>query len=210
MTETQQTVAPGPDTYSTRKIAMEWRLLDGARGAATILRPCAVHGPHSRHPREWWFVKRLLDNRSRVPLAHEGRSRFQTSATVNMAALIAVVAQTRTSGILNAVDPAAPSVAQIGRAVMAALGREAELVPIQGAPTPVGRTPWSVPQPFVLSDAAARAIGYRSIAPYPEVVRPVCAWLAAATDDWRVSFPQLAAYPWPRFDYAAEDAWLLA
>jgi NAD(P)H-binding len=59
--ETQATVEPGPGTYSTRKMALERRLLDRARCPVTVLRPCAIHGPGSQHPREWWFVKRMLD-----------------------------------------------------------------------------------------------------------------------------------------------------
>ena len=68
--EDHATVAPGPETYSTRKIAMERRLLDQAGDRTTILRPAAIHGPRSKHAREWWFVRRLLDGRRRIPLVH--------------------------------------------------------------------------------------------------------------------------------------------
>lgn len=44
--ETQPTVAPGPDTYSTRKVAVERTLLDQAKCPVAILRPGAVHGTH--------------------------------------------------------------------------------------------------------------------------------------------------------------------
>ncbi|WP_428483635.1 NAD-dependent epimerase/dehydratase family protein [Rhodopila sp.] len=50
--ETHATVDPGPTTYSTRKVALERHLLDDATTPVTILRPCAIHGPNSRHPRE--------------------------------------------------------------------------------------------------------------------------------------------------------------
>lgn len=82
--ENQATVDPGPETYSTRKVALERRLLDAARRPVTILRPCAIHGPWSTHPREWWFVKRILDKRATIPLAYRGESRFHTSAVANM------------------------------------------------------------------------------------------------------------------------------
>lgn len=68
ITEDQATVAPAPATYSTRKIRMEEAATVRFGLHATILRPCAIHGPWSRHPREWWFAKRLLDNRPRIPL----------------------------------------------------------------------------------------------------------------------------------------------
>ena len=57
----------------------------------TVLRPGAIHGVGSRHPREWWFVKRILDGRRAVPLAWDGQSRFHASATSNIAELIRVV-----------------------------------------------------------------------------------------------------------------------
>jgi nucleoside-diphosphate-sugar epimerase len=53
--ETHPTVDPGPTTYSTRKIALERHLLDESATPVTILRPCAISGVGSRHPREWWL-----------------------------------------------------------------------------------------------------------------------------------------------------------
>jgi len=85
--ETQPTVDPGPTTYSTRKVALERALLDRAMVPVTILRPCAIHGPGSRFPREWWVVKRILDGRPKIPLAYRGSSRFHTSSVGNIAAL---------------------------------------------------------------------------------------------------------------------------
>ena len=210
ITEHQSVVPPGPDTYSTRKVAMEQVLFDGARIPATVLRPCAIHGPHSQHPREWWFVKRLLDRRQRIPLAYEGRSRFQTSATVNIAALIAAITKEPKTGPLNAIDPEAPSVAEIGRIIMAAIGRDATLVANADPSYPprVGVSPWAVPRPFVLSDAGARAIGYLPVADYAGTVPAACHWLMEqSAQDWRATFPMLASYPWELFDYAAKESW---
>lgn len=76
ITEDYPVVGPSPANYSTRKSAMEQTLLAGADGKAIIVRPCAIHGPFSRHPREWWFVKRILDGRRTIPLMHDGASRF--------------------------------------------------------------------------------------------------------------------------------------
>lgn len=205
--EAQATVAPGPATYATRKRAMELAMLDsGAPG--TILRPCAVYGRWSRSPREWWFVKRLLDGRTRIPLAFGGESRFQTSAAVNIAALAASVAALSGQHILNAADAEALSVEQIGRAIMAAIGREAELVPLTGGGAgAAGMTPWSVPRPFVISDRASRALGYAPCVDYPDGTRAACAWLAESVplEGWQAMLPGLSAYPSDLFDYAAED-----
>lgn len=39
---------------------MERRLLDQDEAAVTVLRPGAVHGPHSRHAREWFGSAQIL------------------------------------------------------------------------------------------------------------------------------------------------------
>jgi nucleoside-diphosphate-sugar epimerase len=201
--ESHPTVAPGNATYSTRKVAMERCLLDHANIPVTILRPCAIHGPHSKHAREWWFVKRLLDGRARIPLAYAGQSRFQTTSTeaIAEAVMCAVLGQMPT--ILNVADSDAPTVIEIGHAIMAAIGLHAELVPLAGqtaAPT-VGLTPWSVARPMI---CASSLPPYRG---YAETVPGAINWLVGVTQgcDWRRVLPQLAAYPRDHFDYAAED-----
>ena len=210
--EDQRTVDPGPKSYATRKAALEHRLLDSATRPVAILRPCAVHGTHSPHPREYWFVKRLLDGRTHIPLAYSGESRFQTSATVNIAALITTIADKPFTGLLNITDPDAPSVRQIGATLMAIVGRQAECVPVPGDayPPKMGVTPWSIPKPFILDDTAARAIGYRPVAGYATAVAPTRRWMieTAKARDWRDAFPVFATYSDDPFDYAAEDRWL--
>lgn len=208
--ETQPTVAPGPETYSTRKVALEQYLLDTAAVPVSILRPCAIYGEGARNPREWWFVKRMLDGRMRIPLAYRGASRFHTAAAANIAALVRVVAATPGKRVLNIADPVAPGVAEIGGAIAGHLGYQGELVKIETGETPpvVGRTPWSVPLPFVVDCRAAEALGYVPAATYSEAVAPVCDWLVATAGegDWRTRFPVMAATPRDLFDYAAEDA----
>jgi hypothetical protein len=41
----------------------------------------------NEQPREWWFVKCILDHQPSIPLAYEGRSRFHTSSALNIAEL---------------------------------------------------------------------------------------------------------------------------
>ena len=208
VTEAQPTVAAGPATYSTRKIALEQILLDHARRPVTILRPCAIHGTHSRHPREWWFVKRMLDRRAFIPMAHQGSSRFHTTAVANIAALAATALEHPGSRILNSTDPQAPSVAEIGSGIAAHLGYRGRLIGLgPEAPGTVGVSPWSVPRPFILDMAAAHALGYRPRTTYEQAIGPLCDWLAGQdASDWQAAFPVLANYPWPLFDYAGEDA----
>ena len=113
--ETQATVDPGPGTYSTRKVALERHMLDDAAVPVTILRPCAIHGRHSRHPREWWLVKRMLDHRPAIPLAYRGTSRFHTTAVANIAALTKIAAETPATRVLNIADPRRPASPQSRR-----------------------------------------------------------------------------------------------
>lgn len=212
--EDQPTVAPGEDTYSTGKAALERELLDaGEKLPTTVLRPAAVHGPYSPLPRELYFVKRNLDGRRRRVLAYRGESRFHPSGADVIAELVRLAAARPGSRVLNACDPQAPTVAEIGAAVDAAMGVETETVLLDGPPPSpsVGRTPWSVERPVVCDmSAAARELGYVPGVPYAESVRASVDWLVRrlAGRDWREAFPMLAgAYP-ELFDYAAEDAWL--
>jgi len=212
ITEHQPTVDPGDATYSTRKVAVEHALLDQATTPVTILRPAAIHGVGSIHPREWWFVKRILDARPFIPIAYAGRSRFHTTAAANIAALTAVALQAPESRILNIADPTAPSVNQIASLIAGHMRYAGRIVPVDGDefPARIGRTPWSVPRPFVLDTSAATALGYAPATTYADAVGAVCDGLIqdAAGRDWREAFPVLASYPDELFDYAAEDDFL--
>ncbi len=204
LTEQSLTVAPGSGTYSTRKIAMEHALLEGSSRPVTILRPAAIHGPESRHAREWWFVKRLLDGRRTIPLAYGGRSRFQTTSVAAIVDAACAAARGKLCGIANVADADCPSVAEIGRAIMDIMGVEAALIGMPDDPAypPAhGRTPWSLPRPMICTGIAASPLRYRQSVP------PAIDWLRrnVTTGNWRERLPQLAAYPGDLFDYAAED-----
>ncbi|MGA6174938.1 NAD-dependent epimerase/dehydratase family protein [Streptomyces sp. NPDC012600] len=212
--ETQPTVAPGDTTYGTRKVALEHELL--AAGDAlpvTLLRAGAVHGPYCRTPRELYFVKRLLDGRGLRVLAYGGGSRFHPLHVTNAAELIRLAARRPGSRVLNAADPEAPTVAEIGAAIDAVLGRETETVLVDGPPPEegVGDTPWSGAHPVVYDmTAAERELGYRPVTGYVESLPGTVEWLAGelAGRDWREAFPKMARnYGEALFDYAAEDAW---
>ena len=202
------TVAAGPETYSTRKIAME-RALREAPWPVTVLRPGAIHGPHARHPREWWLVKRGLDGRTRIPVAHGARSRFHTASAAGIASLARLCLEAPGHRTLNVADPDAPSVAEIAAALERATGLALPLAPFEGpsGADRMGASPWSVPHPIVVETGAARALGWDGGAPYAEAVRPLCDWMLemARRGDWREAFPQFRDYPRDPFDYAAED-----
>jgi nucleoside-diphosphate-sugar epimerase len=208
--ETHPTVDPGPATYSTRKVALERHLLDHASSSVTVLRPGAIHGPNSRHPREWWFVKRILDRRPAIPLAYRGTSRFHTSAVANIAAPARVAAETPGSRVLNIADPDTPTVAEIAAFAARYLDYESRIVGVDDPRYPplIGRTPWALPRPFVVDCRAARGLGYSPTTTYADAVEATCDWLVndAANGDWKERYPVLASYPRNRFDYDAEDA----
>ncbi len=214
--ESQRTVAPGDSTYGTRKIALERGLLAlGERLPVTLLRAGAIHGPHCHASRELYFVKRNLDGRRTRVLAHGGGSRFHPVSVHNLAELVRLAAARPGSRVLNAGDPEAPTVAEIGAAIDAVMGVATETVTVPGAPPApnVGDTPWSTGHPVVYDmSAAERELGYRAVTTYADSLKETVDWLAArlaGRDDWREAFPKMADGPLgDLFDYAAEDDWL--
>jgi nucleoside-diphosphate-sugar epimerase len=204
--EDQPTIAPGPDTYPSRKAALERVLLDHARCPVALLRPGAIHGEGSRQPREWWFIKRILDGRRRVPLAFGGEPRFHTCAAANIAALCRLTAEQRASGAFNIVDPTALPARQIGEAIAAAYGIDLQIVPLPGAPQGLaGQHPWCIPADMVMDMARAHGIGYRPAVDYADTIGTVCRSAEAMV---RTGI-DLPAYLGPEFfDYAREDALL--
>ncbi len=203
ITEDQATVEPGPETYSTQKVALEQSLLQSSRRPVTILRPGAIYGDGSRHPREWWFAKRILDGRRRVPIAYSGASRFHTSATANIAELCRAALDNPGTRTLNAGDPEALTVAEIGRAIATAYGAELDITLLPGPPNGrLGANPWAIAHPIVLDMSAARAVGYRPLVHYEDAIGEACR-SAEALAQAGVAFP---AYIDRLFDYAAEDA----
>jgi nucleoside-diphosphate-sugar epimerase len=212
--EGQRTVPPGAATYSTQKVALERELLAvGDQLPTTLLRAGAIHGPYCRSPRELYFVKRNLDGRRRRILAFGGESRFHPANVRNIAELIRLAAARPGSRVLNACDPDAPTVAEIGAAIDAVMGVENEDVLVDGpAPAPtVGDTPWSVPLPVICDmTAAERELGYRPVIRYAESLPESIAWIERrlAGRDWREAYPAMFRAYGDLFDYTAEDAWL--
>lgn len=207
-------LAPGPDGYSAQKVAVETSLRQRAPWPLTIIRPGSIHGPHSRHLREWYFVKRVLDHRPAVVLPWGGSSIFQPTATANLAELVRLAARRPGQRTLNCGDLDAPTVAEIGTVIDDLMGAVTRQVTVPGpepAPT-VGNHPWAVPRPVVADMArAADELGYRQPVSYRDALATTVPWAvdACAGRDWRDVFPLLASYP-DLFDYAAEDAYLTA
>ncbi|MGO4275946.1 NAD-dependent epimerase/dehydratase family protein, partial [Paenibacillus sp. TAF58] len=94
--------------YGANKVAAELALLESG-WPVTVIRASKVHGAGAANPREWMFVKRVLDGRPAVLLAHQGRGGDHTTAAVNTAALVETAAGHPGSRILNSADPDAPN-----------------------------------------------------------------------------------------------------
>ena len=207
--ESQATVPPGPATYSTRKVALERTLLEQDLIPATVVRPCAVHGPGATGAREWWVVGRACDRRPYLALAHAGGATFHPTSTRNLAELVRLAAERPGTRVLNCGDPDPPSVRDLVRIVAAVVDYDPIEVLLPGPPRgPVGESPWTAPQPFVLDmTAAATLLGYRPVVSYSEAVRETCAWLLAETAKrpWQEVLPSLAAAGDAVFPYELED-----
>ncbi len=196
ISEDQPLVPPG-EGYSAGKVAMELALA----GRAAILRPGAIHGIGARHPREWWFVKRAMDGRIRVPVADGGRSVFHTSSTRGIASLTRHLAEQRITGTFNVSDPIAPTVAEIASAVGQVMGHRFDLVEHE-----IGQTLWSVGHPMRLSTHKARELGWDGGPDYALCLPDYLHWMVGHADGWRAAFPVFQTYGHNPFDYAAEDA----
>ena len=122
-----------------------------------------------------------------------------------LAELCRVALEQPGSHILNAVDPTALTVEEIGLAIGAAYEVNLDLVCFEGPPRGgVGRHPWRIPSSTFMDMARSHALGYRPVTRYRDAVREACrsAELAASAG---VTFP---AYINALFNNAAEDPFL--
>jgi hypothetical protein len=81
------------------------------------------------------LVKRVLDRRPAVFLAHRGAGVDPTSAATNIAPLIEVVAAAPGRRILNSADPDAPSALEISRTIARRLDHRWDEVLLDTTPT---------------------------------------------------------------------------
>jgi nucleoside-diphosphate-sugar epimerase len=215
--ETQPTMAPSDADYTTRegyganKVAAEQVLLDSGR-PVTVLRPSKIHGAGARRPREWVFVKRALDRRPAVFLAHRGAGVDHTTAAANIAALIEVAAARPGQRILNSADPDASSALQIARTIAGQLEHVwDEILLDNGTDQSLGRHPWDAPHPIVLDTTAALELGYTPAGDYATTVAEEVKWLVSAArgGDGVDTLPGPDdPFFGPLLDYAAEDRYL--
>jgi nucleoside-diphosphate-sugar epimerase len=217
VTEKQPTMAPSDIDYNSRegyganKVAAENVLLDSGM-PVSVLRPSRLHGSDASRPREWVFVKRALDGRRHLLLAHGGRGANHPTAACNLAALAAFCAARPGARILNSADPDAPDGLAISRIIAAHLAHAwTEILLDETAPDDLGDHPWNTLPPFILDTSAARRLGFVPAGSYAETVKTEIDWLvqAARSGDPAGVLPSPDdPYFRPLFDYAQEDAWL--
>ena len=200
--------------YGAHKAAAERAFLDSGF-PVTVLRPSKIHGEGARRPREWVFVKRVLDRRPSVLLAHGGAGIDHPSAAVNIAALIEVVAAQPGTRILNSADPDAPDARHIARTIAGHLGHEwREILLDDDAPEGLGSHPWDAPHPIRLDMSAAAALGYKPAGDYAATVGAEIDWLAEIavrlSDGARLPDDLDSAFFGRFIDYEAEERWLAA
>jgi nucleoside-diphosphate-sugar epimerase len=207
--ESQKLVPATDETYGGGKVKLEETLLQANRLRVSMVRPAAVCGPGSRHLREWWLIKRVLDDRTILPLKYRGLSRFHPSTTANIAALAVRCLELSGSRVLNAADPDCPTVREIADYVSRAMNHDWRVIALtddQSTGT-VGETPWTDPNPIVLDTSASLETGYEPVVTYAAAM-PVlvqAALLETAGRDWRDVYPAFASYATTMFDYDAED-----
>jgi nucleoside-diphosphate-sugar epimerase len=214
--EEQPTMAPGdgdynsPEGYGANKVAAENVLLDSG-DPVTVLRPSKIHGVGAKTPREWVFVKRVLDRRPAVFLARRGAGVDHPTAAANIAALIEIVAAQPGRRVLNSADPDSPSALEISRTIARQLNHDWEEVLLgnEGDET-LGRHPWDAPHPIVLDMTSAEALGYTPAGDYATTVADEVDWLVAAARGGEVLPGLDDEYFRPLLDYAAEDRYLAA
>jgi nucleoside-diphosphate-sugar epimerase len=215
--ETQATVAPGGGDFNSRegyganKVAAEMVLFNSGL-PVTVIRASKIHGVDARRPREWYFVKRVLDARPAVLLARRGEGVDHPTAAVNVAALIEIVASQPGQRTLNCADPDAPSVREIAHVVAQHFGYEWEEVLLDAnAPEGLARSPWGAPHPIVLDMSAALELGYVPAGDYATTVHDEIEWLSSiAVGPGAYRLPDDLDNDFFRrsFDYVAEDSFL--
>jgi nucleoside-diphosphate-sugar epimerase len=214
--ETSATLLPGSVSGATaptvhfgaNKVAAEQVLLESG-APVTVLRPSKIHGDGASPPREWVFVKRVLDKRPAVFLAERGQGRDHTAAAANIAALVETAAAKPGRRILNIADPDAPTAREIAHVIADYLGHSWHEFLLDGSDDVIlGRTPWDTVHPIVLDTTAALELGYTPVGDYATtVVETIESLVAASSAGQRLpdeDDPYLGMY----LDYSREDRYL--
>jgi nucleoside-diphosphate-sugar epimerase len=188
------------------KIPVEQAVMDDPALPGTVLRLPMVYGPGDPLHRLFPIVKRIDDGRP-VILLHEGMARWRATRgyveDVGAAVALAATRDEASGRVYNVGEEAALSELEWTQAVCRAAGYAGEVLalPPEAAPAHL-QPPGNVEQHWATSTALIRReLGFaEAAAPEAALVRTI---------EWERAHPPAAVDPAP-FDYAAEDAALLA
>lgn len=174
------------------KLLVEQEAMEAhARGdfSVTVLRWPALYGPRDTTPREWYYVKQVLDGRKKIEVPESGQALFSRGYFENMAHSVVLAVENERAGgeIYNAADTQALSVRQIAGMVADVLGHTWEIVslPRQAMPPspqtsafPSSRVPYDV-EPHLLLDLTKirRDVGYTDLVPIRKAMENTVGWL---------------------------------
>jgi nucleoside-diphosphate-sugar epimerase len=192
--------------YGRNKVAVEQVLLESDL-PVSVLRPSRIHGLGDARPREWFVVRRLLDGRRRIPLAHGGLTGNHPTASVNLARLVLTCAESPGSRILNSADPGTPTARDVVVAIARACGIDVEPVgiPDEVDDPALGWSPWGTWPPYFLDTTAAVALGYRPVGTYAETVTAPVRLMLELPTARRDRLDAIDRFD-GRFDYGVDDA----
>ncbi|MDR7426336.1 MAG: NAD-dependent epimerase/dehydratase family protein [Armatimonadota bacterium] len=175
----------------------------------TILRYPALYGPGDTTPREWYYVRQVLDRRPVVIAPNGGQALFSRGYLENMAHAVALAVEAPPvhERVCNAADTGQFTVRQIIDAVAAILDHRWEVIDLPEGLLPPHRPSQALPycidpyhiQPHLLLDTTRlRAeLGYTDVVSPEAALEATVRWLAGRPDAVRAAAP---------LDYAAIDA----
>jgi nucleoside-diphosphate-sugar epimerase len=170
---------------------------------ATIFRYPKVYGPYAPGPWEWFFVKRILDGRTRVALEGDGLMIPQRGYADNLAYAIFLALQSEAASgqIYNGGDARSLSVKQVASVIANEMGHTWQTVGVPVSESPCGNP--MAPRTSVLFDMAKlmRDTGYRDLVPVEEATRRTVRWLI----EHQPGPEDLSAFGPHIFDYERED-----
>jgi nucleoside-diphosphate-sugar epimerase len=196
------------DDGKSYRIARTEAILFELHPEATHFRYPYVYGPRQPTPREWLFVRRILDGRPHMVIPDDGLTLVSHGYVENLAhaLLLAVDRPDAAAGrAFNAADEECLTIRQVGELIAAELGRPLELVSMPSSIAPVTRPLLQAASPthrvMDLADLRHR-LGYRDRVPARRAVPLAARWLADHPPEPGGMEERVLEDP---FDYDAED-----
>ena len=196
------------DDGKSYRIARTEEILFALHPTACVFRYPYVYGPRQLVPREWLFVRRVLDRRPFVIVPDDGLTLIGHGYTDNLAhaVLLAVDHPEAAAGqVFNAIDEECLTIRQVAELIALELDHDWEIVsmPAQLATPAKPLMQANRTTHRVLDTAKLRQLlGYSDVVPAREAVRRAARWLVEHPPPPGGIEEQALEDP---FDYAAED-----